>query len=43
MKLFGLTDIGLTRKINEDYYYISKDGLPARSLYIVAHLPAPGD
>ena len=28
MKLFGLTDIGLTRKINEDYYYISKDGLP---------------
>ena len=28
MKLFGLTDIGLTRKINEDYYYLSADGLP---------------
>jgi protein phosphatase len=28
MKLVGLTDIGLTRKINEDYYYLSKDGLP---------------
>lgn len=28
MKPAGLTDIGLTRKINEDYYYLSKDGLP---------------
>ncbi|MCR4577025.1 MAG: Stp1/IreP family PP2C-type Ser/Thr phosphatase [Clostridiales bacterium] len=28
MKPVGLTDIGLTRKINEDYYYLSKDGLP---------------
>ena len=28
MKLFALTDIGLTRKLNEDFFYYSGEGLP---------------